>query len=195
MRTVKELQEFLGVASDGLWGPKSQAALDAVLHATPQAPTFAGDKVDPRSESNIATLHPKLQPIAREFIRQCLKDGMIFKITSGTRTYEEQAILRAKYEAGGPKAARAGYSNHNFRLAFDVTEFDHEGKPRWESANYSKAGLIGKELGLYWGGSWAGRDQDEPHYELRPPWAANMNEATMIAELRRRHDNNIDPFV
>jgi lysozyme family protein len=32
MRTVKELQEFLGVTSDGQWGPKSQEALDTVLH-------------------------------------------------------------------------------------------------------------------------------------------------------------------
>jgi hypothetical protein len=32
MKTVKELQEFLGVTSDGQWGPKSQAALDAVLN-------------------------------------------------------------------------------------------------------------------------------------------------------------------
>lgn len=31
MRTVKELQEFLGVEADGLWGPKSQAELDNVL--------------------------------------------------------------------------------------------------------------------------------------------------------------------
>lgn len=32
MTTIKQLQELLGVTADGTWGPKSQAALDAVLH-------------------------------------------------------------------------------------------------------------------------------------------------------------------
>ena len=32
MKPIAELQTFLGVTADGLWGPKSQAALDAVLH-------------------------------------------------------------------------------------------------------------------------------------------------------------------
>ena len=32
MRTIKELQEFLGVTPDGQWGKQSQAALDLVLH-------------------------------------------------------------------------------------------------------------------------------------------------------------------
>ncbi len=35
MRTIQDLQDFLGVIPDGSWGPKSQAALDAVLHYLP----------------------------------------------------------------------------------------------------------------------------------------------------------------
>lgn len=31
MKTIKELQEFLGTTPDGLWGPLSQSALDSVL--------------------------------------------------------------------------------------------------------------------------------------------------------------------
>lgn len=35
MKTIKDLQDFLGVTADGQWGPKSQAAFDAILrHAT-----------------------------------------------------------------------------------------------------------------------------------------------------------------
>lgn len=189
MVTIKELQEFLGVTADGIFGPKSQAALDAVLHPKPIDPEpieiASGEKVDARSETNIATLHTKLQPIARALIAKGREAGMHFKITSGSRTYEEQAELRRKYDAGGPKAAKPGYSNHNFSLAFDITEFRGT-TPIWESPNYKRMGQIGKALGLFWGGDWRGGDEDQPHFELRPSWAASMNEGPMIAELRRR---------
>jgi hypothetical protein len=33
MRTIAELQKFLGVTADGEWGAKSQGAFDAVLHS------------------------------------------------------------------------------------------------------------------------------------------------------------------
>lgn len=37
-RTIKELQTFLGVEPDGSFGPKSMAALEAVLHPVKTAP-------------------------------------------------------------------------------------------------------------------------------------------------------------
>jgi hypothetical protein len=36
MSAIAKIQEILGVASDGIWGPKSQAALDALVHAYSQ---------------------------------------------------------------------------------------------------------------------------------------------------------------
>jgi hypothetical protein len=33
MTTIQSIQTLLGVTPDGLWGPKSQAALDALIHA------------------------------------------------------------------------------------------------------------------------------------------------------------------
>lgn len=46
MKTIKELQEFLGVVADGEWGPKSEAAYEQVIHsslsgATGRASSFA----------------------------------------------------------------------------------------------------------------------------------------------------------
>lgn len=41
-------------------------------------------------------------------------------VTYGFRTLAEQAALYAKYQAGGPRAAPAGRSAHNYGLAVDV---------------------------------------------------------------------------
>ena len=48
-------------------------------------------------------------------------------------------------------------------------------------------GAIGTDLGLDWGGNWK-TIQDEPHFQLRPRWAADMTERDMLAELRSRKD-------
>lgn len=41
-RTIPELQTFIGVNPDGKWGPKSQAALDAILNPYTLTPAPAG---------------------------------------------------------------------------------------------------------------------------------------------------------
>jgi peptidoglycan L-alanyl-D-glutamate endopeptidase CwlK len=200
MSKISDIQAILGVTADGAWGPKSQAALDAAkgegaadtAAATGAAPgaTEDGGLVDPRSEIAIATLHRKVQPIARKLVKLAAANGIVIKITSGTRTYAEQDKLFAQ---GGVTHARGGQSNHNFGLAFDQTIFDGP-QPVWESPLYKKVGALGESVGLSWGGRWTSI-VDEPHFELRPPWAASMSEGQMLAELRRRHDNGIDAFA
>lgn len=197
MKTVKELQEFVGVKPDGKWGPKSNAAFMAILDqpkppVSPTEPiTFThggGAVVDPRSEGNIRTLNPAIQGMARTLVREVFKQlGTVIKVTSGLRTYEEQDELYAQGRTKpGPKVtgARGGYSNHNFGLAFDVTIFEGN-RPIWESRLYKKVGEIGKSLGLSWGGDWKSL-VDEPHFELRPKWATHLSESAMLAEFRRR---------
>lgn len=41
-------------------------------------------------------------------------------VSYGYRSLDEQASLYAKYQAGGPRAAPAGRSAHNYGLAVDV---------------------------------------------------------------------------
>lgn len=208
MKTIQDLQSFLGVTADGIWGQKSQAALDAVLHPAAvdktnvTERTDTGEKVDPRSEAAIATLHRKLQPIARQLVKLAADNDLTIKILSGTRTYAEQDAL---YHQGNVTKARGGYSNHNFGVAFDTGIFvngkyidDEYEKKRFSGAEmerlYTKLAVLGKSLGLSWGGDWK-NFQDQPHFELHPPWAAHMEESQMLAELRRRHDNGIDAFA
>lgn len=191
MATIADIQRLLGVTPDGKWGVRSQAALDAVLRPTPKQTDAAvsGDRVDERSETAIATLHRKVQPVARRFVKLAAENGITIKITSGSRTYAEQDALFAK---GNVTKARGGFSNHNFGLAFDVTIFQGS-SPVWESPKYKTLGALGKSVGLSWGGDWKSFE-DEPHFQLEPSWAAGMSESKMLTELRRRHDNGIDAF-
>lgn len=206
MTKTQIIQDALNLKADDIWGPKTDAAVaeertasvQRHVHApAPQiASVFSGEKVDPRSETAIATLHRRVQPIARELVRLAPeKVGAKIEITSGTRTYEEQDALFNKHD--GTTRARGGQSNHNFGLAFDVTidaQPDDTLQPVWESPLYQKLGALGKSLGLTWGGDWQSI-VDEPHFELHPAWAANMSESQMLSELRRRHDNGIDAFA
>lgn len=147
--------------------------------------------VDERSEKNIATLNPAIQDLARQLVIESGLQGIDARVISGTRTYEEQAELRRKYEAGGPKAARPGFSNHNFGLAFDIGVF-HGSEYIEEGPSYTRVGKIGQSLGLIWGGSWGGKDEDPPHFELRPRWAKDLTEGETITGLRDRKEAGKD---
>lgn len=200
MKTIAQLQEFLGLKPDGLWGPKSQAAFDAIFAAKlveseiPREPVDGtSHMIDERSLRNIGTLLPPVRELAKRHIEECAKQGIFIQITSGSRTYAEQDAL---YAQGNVTKARGGYSNHNFGLAYDVTIDalpDPKLQPVWESPLYKKIGAIGKSLGLSWGGDWHSI-VDEPHFELRPTWTRDMSEGAMITELRRRKAAGEDIF-
>ena len=154
------------------------------------------DEVDERSEENIATLLPEVRPFARRLVNKAAGVGITIKVISGLRTYEEQDEL---YAQGRTKPgnivtkARGGYSNHNFGIAFDVGVF--EGK-KWipESSKYKAVGALGMDLGLEWGGNWK-TIQDEPHFQLRPDWAAELPERDMLTELRERTESGKSAYA
>lgn len=192
-----EIQRILGgLVADGVFGPKTRAQFERLATApdgsewepvpkpAPAPPVIPDDgtRVDERSEKNIATLHPDVQPLARALVKAAVAQGINIKITSGTRTYAEQDAL---YAQGRSKPgnivtnARAGQSWHNFSVAFDVTLFDGT-EPVWESPLYKKVGEIGKSLGLEWGGDWKGSLVDEPHFQFNP---RNVS----LAEARELH--------
>jgi peptidoglycan L-alanyl-D-glutamate endopeptidase CwlK len=138
---------------------------------------------DERTEKNIATLIPKAQVFAHDFMERAIQamalKGVVVKIISGTRTYAEQNILYAKGRtAPGPRVtnARGGYSNHNFGIAFDIGLFK-DGKYLTSSPLYNECGVIGESVGLEWGGRWK-TFPDGPHYQL--------NTGLTIAQMRDR---------
>jgi len=126
---------------------------------------------DPRSAANIATLLPAARRAALALLAAAndgrLGAGIVVKIIGGTRTYAEQDALYAQGRtAPGPMVtdAPAGYSNHNFGIAFDVGIFNG-GVYLAESPLYGKVGAIGRAQGLEWGGEWL-VFTDEPHFQL-----------------------------
>lgn len=210
--TIRAVQKKLGVFVDGSPGPETWGAIHLAVVGkkapdevkTADAPTLAGDgkTADSRSEGNIATLHPRVRPYARALIEKAANHGTIIKVTSGTRTYAEQDEL---YAQGRTKPgdivtnAKGGYSNHNFGLAFDVTIFKGSDDPEkaktpvYESPTYQALGALGRDLGLAWGGNW--KKPDEPHFELRPAWAADLSEPDLITELRNRKATGKDFYA
>jgi peptidoglycan LD-endopeptidase CwlK len=205
---IRAVQNKLGAFVDGSAGPETWGAihLAVVGEKAPDeikqddTPTLAGDgkKADSRSEKNIATLHPRVRPFARALIEKAANQGTIIKVTSGTRTFAEQDALFAQR----PKVTNApgGFSNHNFGVAFDVTIFKGSSDPEkaktpvFESPTYKVVGALGTDIGLEWGGNWK-KFPDEPHFQLRPAWAADMTERDMLAELRRRKDSGKDFYA
>ncbi len=164
---------------DGLWGERSRQALAAweAVQAGPATPKGtekpSTGQFDIRTETNIATLLPKARDAARKFMEAAdpfaRSRGLIVKITGGTRTYAEQDALYAQGRTTpGPVVTKApaGYSAHNFGIAWDIVLFDTAGKPVWESPVYRELALIGDAQGLDCGALWKGF-RDEPHYNLK----------------------------
>lgn len=199
---IREVQTTLGLTADGKPGPLTWSAIhDRICPGFKSKganlpPTITGGTVDPRSEANIATLHPRVQPYARSFIQKAAAAGITLKILSGLRTYEEQNALYAQGRTapGNPVTnARGGYSNHNFGIAFDIGIFSGS-KYLEESPLYQTVAPIALDLGLEWGGNWKSL-QDLPHYQLRPAWAKGMPESVMLKELRLRKETGPDFYA
>jgi peptidoglycan L-alanyl-D-glutamate endopeptidase CwlK len=142
--------------------------------------------IDPRSAAAIATLLPAAQRAARALLAAAndgqLGAGIVVKIICGTRTYAEQTALYAQGRtAPGPIVtdAPAGYSNHNFGIAFDVGIFNGDVYLD-DSPLYAKVGALGRAQGLDWGGDWT-TFTDEPHFQLR--WSGSLAEARALVAL------------
>lgn len=201
---TEEIQTLVGSERDGNYGIETATAILKKLRTSGAAPTTVvpvgpeeitdTDFVDERSEKVFATLQKEVQPYMRSLIHAAAKQGMVVKALSGLRTYAEQEEVFSR----GKSKAHGGFSNHNFGIACDFGIFV-EGKyiddevdakrmsSRTMDAMYSSLGVIGRELGLDWGGDWHSF-VDMPHFQLRPKWAKTLSENAMLAELRRRKD-------
>lgn len=125
-------------------------------------------RADERSERAILRLEKETGVLAREHLRRLTVRGLDFRITSGLRTFAEQKELYDQGRTTPGKIvtnARPGSSWHNFGVAYDITEFQN-GRPVWESSNYTIAGHIGEGLGLEWGGRWKSI-VDRPHFQRK----------------------------
>jgi peptidoglycan LD-endopeptidase CwlK len=121
------------------------------------------------TNTRIEKLHPAIRSKVREFINEAARRGIFLRITSGLRTFGEQAELYAQGRTKPGKIvtnARPGSSFHNYALAFDVVEMK-DGKGLWENPNWDAIGQLGKSLGFEWGGDWTSF-KDLPHFQYPP---------------------------
>lgn len=187
---ITAIQGKLGVTVDGKAGPETwEAIYRKILKPDPATVSVltSVEPIDTRSEKVISTLAPTVQKLARALVQKSAENGIRIKIISGLRTYEEQDALYAQGRTAPGNIvtkAKGGYSNHNFGIAFDVGVFEGSNYLT-DSPKYKAVGVLGTELGLEWGGNWK-TITDQPHFQLRPTWATEMNEKQMLAELRNR---------
>jgi peptidoglycan LD-endopeptidase CwlK len=109
-------------------------------------------------------LTPDTQEKCKAFIAGCLLEGIDVIITSTYRDNDSQASL---YAQGRTKPgaivtkAPAGYSFHNYRVAFDFVPIK-DGKALWnDSRLWQICGDVADKADLEWGGNW--KFQDKPH--------------------------------
>jgi peptidoglycan L-alanyl-D-glutamate endopeptidase CwlK len=136
---------------------------------------------DAASEKKIETLHPAVRPKATELINLAEKEGIKLRVTSGLRTWEEQAALYAQGRTAPGSIvtnAKPGDSFHNYGTAFDVVPIV-DGSPDWNSNEWDKIGSLGKSLGFKWGGDFSSI-KDRPHFE--------MNFGKTLAQLKSRYN-------
>lgn len=130
-------------------------------------------------------LLPHIENKALLLISECDKIGIDIIITSTYRDFEAQDAL---YEKGrslpGPVVtwASAGESWHNWKRAFDTVPVIN-GKAVWDDLFlWHRIGVIGRKLGLEWGGDW--RIKDRPHFQF--------TENLTLAELLKQHPKGLE---
>ena len=175
---IKAIQRHVGAEPDGVFGPVTAQAV--LLELSARAGLERDEPpvtIDERTRSHIATLDAKARERFVQFVHYAKATaatmGCDYIAISGTRTWEEQQELRRKYLKGGPKAAPAGYSWHNFGTALDFGVFQGGGKiycdaskPELAQRVHAACAAHAKACGLEWGGDWKGRDCDPPHYQI-----------------------------
>lgn len=111
-------------------------------------------------------MQPQLAKLGRELLRRLADEKLTFKVIQGRRTQAEQDALYAKGRTKpGPKVTWTRNSRHLTGRAIDLALFQGKNVV-WESKHYNRAGEIGEELGLVWGGRWKNGKTDKPHFEL-----------------------------
>lgn len=117
-----------------------------------------------QNTAKINELQESVRPLAQNLLRLAADQGIQLKIVSAYRSPTEQQAL--KDSGKGVTNAGALLSYHNHRLAFDAVPTEYISMPDWNPTGplWAKIGMIGKSVGLEWGGDW--KKKDLPHFQL-----------------------------
>ncbi len=119
--------------------------------------------LNPRSEKNLAGVHPKLVAVVR---RAADVSDIEFMVIEGLRTIERQKQLVAK------GASKTMNSKHITGHAVDIVPMI-DGEIRWDWPIFYKLAPVIKQaandmgVNIVWGGDWRSF-ADGPHWEIDP---------------------------
>ena len=170
---IKDIQKILGVTADGIWGARSQAALDAAIVAS----KTSSARLSPLSLDRLKGVDPELAEAVYLAASLCNFEIMVVE---GLRSKERQAQLYAQGRTTpGNKVTWTLKSKHIDGLAVDLAPIQN-GQIDW--TDLAKFDAMAKamftaaaELGIKgrWGADWNqnGRprekgESDSPHFEL-----------------------------
>lgn len=139
-----------------------------------------------RSMARLGAVHPMVKEYTSELITRCYKEGIRVQISSGFRSFEEQAHIygqgRSSYVYKGKQYgrlkdgngkrlsivsnAKPGSSIHNYGLAIDYFLVSPDGNSSiWTVNNdWRRVAAIAKSMGAEWGGDWSSF-RDYPHLQ------------------------------
>src|SRR5882724_11055018 len=124
------------------------------------------------SEIRLADVYPGLAAKIRQMAVILEPEGIIFRVTQGLRTWNQQTILYAQGRTTpGPIVtnARPGHGWHEYGLATDDVPIV-EGAPDWNETHpiWQRMIEVGDSLGLAHVniGSRNGQHRDWPHFQL-----------------------------
>lgn len=109
----------------------------------------------------ISDLHPYVAELCNRLVELCKSVGIDIIVTSTLRDAEYQRHL---FENAPGSTNTPLVGPHAFGLAFDVVPVVN-GKAVWNDHRlWNRIGLLGKSLGLEWGGDWRSI-VDKPHFQ------------------------------
>ena len=117
---------------------------------------------------DINELTPTAQKACRLFLKKCEEAGLNIFITETYRSQERQNELYAQGRTEpGQIVTWTLHSRHTSRRAWDIAV---NGPILYDISVIERAGEIGKQLGITWGGYWD--TPDKPHFEVTEDWKA-----------------------
>ena len=117
---------------------------------------------------DINELTPTAQKACRLFLKKCEEAGLNIFITETYRSQERQNELYAQGRTQPGKIVTwTLHSRHTSRRAWDIAV---NGPILYDISVIERAGEIGKQLGITWGGYWD--TPDKPHFEVTEDWKA-----------------------
>ncbi len=116
---------------------------------TYNASDFPSERYGNRIATKINTLAPEVRDRFANGVKKFLSSNPDYdcSISYAYRSFAQQKELYRKYKSGGPKAAQAGSSWHNYATAIDIVVIGKDGQAKWDEGLYT--GIVRSAFSSY----------------------------------------------